>query len=57
MNKKLNTPELRPEVSKYIEAPVISPVAGLAEPYKPMLPDVSRLTPEEKRALLAQLII
>lgn len=56
MNKKMNTPELRSEVSKYIEDPVISPVAGLAEPYKPMLPDVSRLTPEEKRALLAQLI-
>lgn len=56
MNKKLNPPELRPEVRKYVEDPVISPVAGLAEPYKPMLPDVSRLTPEEKRSLIAQLI-
>lgn len=56
MNRKMKQPELRPEVQKYIDAPAIAPVAGLAKPYDPPLPDVSRLTPEEKRALIAQLI-
>lgn len=56
MTKKVNQPEIRPEVQKYIDAPQIAPIAGLAEPYKPAFPDVSGLTPEEKRALIAQLI-
>lgn len=56
MNKKIHQPEMRPEVQKYIDAPTVKPVVGLAEPYKPALPDVSRLTPDEKRALIAQLI-
>lgn len=56
MTKKANQPELRPEVQKYIDTPKIAPAAGLAEPYKTAIPDVSQLTPEEKRALLAQLI-
>lgn len=55
-NKKVKQPELRPEVQKYIDEPKITPVAGLAEPYKSSLPDVSKLTPDEKRALIAQLI-
>lgn len=56
MNKKVRQPELRPEVQKYIADTETAPIAGLAEPYKPSLPDVSRLTPDEKRALIAQLI-
>ena len=56
MNKKVRQPELRPEVQKYIADTETTPVAGLAEPYKPVLPDVSKLTPDEKRALIAQLI-
>lgn len=56
MNKKVRQPELRPEVQKYIDTPKIDPIAGLKEPYKPDFPDVSKLTPEEKRALIAQLI-
>lgn len=56
MNKKVRQPELRPEVQQYIADTETAPVAGLAEPYKPALPDVSRLTPDEKRALIAQLI-
>lgn len=56
MNKKVRQPELRPEVQKYIADTETAPIAGLAEPYKPALPDVSKLTPDEKRALIAQLI-
>lgn len=56
MNKKVRQSELRPEVQKYIADTETAPVAGLAEPYKSALPDVSRLTPDEKRALIAQLI-
>ena len=56
MNKKVRQPDLRPEVQKYIDEPKITPVAGLAEPYKSSLPDVGKLTPDEKRALIAQLI-
>lgn len=56
MNRKVRQPELRPEVQKYIADTETAPIAGLAEPYKPALPDVSRLTPDEKRALIAQLI-
>ena len=56
MNKKVRQPELRPEVQQYIDVPNVKPIAGLAEPYKPALPDVSKLTPDEKRALIAQLI-
>lgn len=56
MNRKMKQPKLRPEVQRYIDSPAIAPVAGLAKPYNPPLPDVSELTPEEKRALIAQLI-
>lgn len=56
INKKVRQPELRPEVQKYIADTETAPIAGLAEPYKPVLPDVSKLTPDEKRALIAQLI-
>lgn len=56
MTKKVNQPEIRPEVQRYIEPPKIAPVAGLAEPYKNDFLDISQLTPEDKRALIAQLI-
>lgn len=56
MTKKVNKPEIRPEVQKYIDAPKITPIAGLAEPYKNDFLDISQLTPEDKRALIAQLI-
>lgn len=56
MNMKINQPEVRPEVQKYIDPPKITPVAGLAEPYKKDFLDISQLTPEDKRALIAQLI-
>lgn len=56
MNKKVRQPELRPEVQKYIADTKTTPVAGLAEPYKPVFRDFSQLTPDEKRALIDQLI-
>lgn len=56
MTKKVNQPDIRPEVQKYIDTPKIAPIAGLAEPYKRDFLDVSQLTPEEKRELLTQLI-
>lgn len=56
MTKKVNKPQIRPEVNKYIDVPKAAPIAGLAEPYRPAMPDVSSLTAEEKRELLARLI-
>lgn len=56
MNEKINQPEIRPEVQKYIDPPKITPIVGLSEPYKRDFLDVSQLTPEDKRALIAQLI-
>lgn len=56
MTKKVNKPQIRPEVNKYINVPKAAPIAGLAEPYRPAMPDVSSLTAEEKRELLARLI-
>lgn len=45
------------KTGKYI-APIVNkePVVGLAHPYGNVLPDVSGLSAEEKRALIAQLI-
>lgn len=60
MTQKINAPEVRPAVRKYVDAPVVKPVgkpvAGLANPYGTALPDVSALTPEQKAQLIAQLI-
>lgn len=49
--------QLEAKTEKYT-APVVSktPTAGLAHPYGNALPDVSGLSAEEKRALIAQLI-
>lgn len=55
MTAKLKQPEVRPEVQRYIEPVTVKPVAGLAQPFSG-LPDVSGLTPEQKRQLIAQLI-
>ncbi|MDO4863467.1 MAG: hypothetical protein Q4A05_04780 [Ruminococcus sp.] len=59
MTAKLKQPEIRPEVSKYLDpvtvAPVSKPIAGMTKPFGE-LPDVSGLTPEQKRQLMAQLI-
>lgn len=58
MTRKINQPEVRPEVKKYMKAPTISPkpVAGMANPYGAEMPDISGLTSEQKKLLLAQLI-
>lgn len=56
MTQKINAPEIRPEVKKYVDAPTVKPLAGLAKPYGEQLPDVSGLTAEQKKALLAQLL-
>lgn len=51
--------QVRKEVQKYLEpvsvAPMSAPIAGLAKP-PVALPDVSGLTDEQKRQLIAQLI-
>lgn len=49
--------QLESKTEKYT-APVVSkaPTAGLARPYGNNIPDVSSLSTEEKRALIAQLI-
>lgn len=51
--------KLRPEVQKYIApvsvSPITKPTTGFAQPFS-ALPDVSGLTPEQKRELIAQLI-
>ena len=51
--------QIRPEVQKYLEpvsvAPISKPIAALAKPAV-ALPDVSGLTDEQKRQLIAQLI-
>lgn len=51
--------KVRPEVQKYLEpvavAPISRPIAGLSKPFS-ALPDVSGLTVEQKRQLIAQLI-
>lgn len=52
---QIKTPELRPEVKKYISSPV-KPIAGLSQPYSGGLPDVSRLSPEQKKQLAMQLL-
>lgn len=55
MQQQQPKPTVRPEVNKYLTSSTA--VAGLAQPYKNNpLPDVSHLTPEQKQALLAQLI-
>lgn len=54
MTAKLNAPQVRPEVQKYLDAPTVKPVAAMAKPYTEV-PDISNLTPEQKAALLAQL--
>ena len=54
MTKKINA-DVRPEVKKYLDAPTVKPVAALAQPYS-TAPDISSLTPEQKKALLAQLL-
>lgn len=57
ITKKIGKPEVRPEVKKYIESrPAAKPVAGLADPYGTAMPDVSGLTPEQKKELIAQLL-
>lgn len=56
MTAKVNAPEPRSEVKKYLDAPTVKPVAGLAKPYGEELPDVSNLTPEKKKQLLALLL-
>lgn len=57
---KLEKPEVRPEVNKYLEKPQISstqPLVALAQPYSQDTGlDISSLTREQKNALLAQLI-
>lgn len=59
MTARLRKPEVRPEVQKYLDPvtvkPVSKPIAGLASPVS-ALPDVSGLTPEQKQALIAQLL-
>lgn len=59
MTAKLKQPEVRSEMQKYLEPVTVKPVskqiAGLADPFAG-LPDVSDLTPEQKRALMAKLI-
>lgn len=52
---QIKTPELRSEVKKYISSPV-KPIAGLSQPYSGGLPDVSRLSPEQKKQLAMQLL-
>lgn len=47
-------PAPRPEVAKYL--PRETPLATLAQPYSSGIPDVSGLTAEQKKALLAQLL-
>lgn len=48
-------PAVRPEVNKYLTPNTA--IAGLAQPYNNSpLPDVSNLTAEQKKALIAQLI-
>lgn len=54
MTKKVNAPEVRPEVKKYLDTPTVKPVAAMANPYG--TPDISKLTPEQKNTLLAQLL-
>lgn len=54
MQQKQPKPTVRPEVNNYLASSTA--VAGLAQPYSSPLPDVSHLTPEQRQALLAQLI-
>lgn len=56
MTRKINEPEARPAVKKYIDAPTVKPVAGLSKPYGSELPDISGLTPEQKKMLAMQLL-
>ena len=53
---KPNKKEVRPQVQKYLDAPSVKPVAGLAKPYGEALPDISGLTPEQKKMLAMQLL-
>lgn len=55
VNISMRAKELRPEVKKYIE-PASKPIVGLAQPYGSGIPDVSGLTPEQKKALAIQLL-
>ncbi len=54
--KKASAAEVRPEVRKYLEPPTVKPVAGLADPFGASLPDISGLTPEQKKLLVMQLL-
>jgi len=56
MTKKVNSSEIRPAVKKYLDAPTIKPVAGLSQPFSTGAPDVSDLTPDQKKMLLEQLL-
>lgn len=49
LTMKIKQPEVRPEVQKYLEPVTVAPMA------KPVLPDISGLTPEQ-RELLKQML-
>lgn len=49
MTMKIKQPEIRPEVQKYIEPVTVAPMMN------PVLPDISRLTPEQREFLKQQL--
>lgn len=49
MTMKIKQPEVRPEVQKYLEPVTVAPMMN------PVLPDISRLTPEQREFLKQQL--
>ncbi len=49
LTMKIKQPEVRPEVQKYIEPVTVAPMMN------PVLPDISRLTPEQREFLKQQL--
>lgn len=55
LTEKINRPEIRPEVQKYMDVPKVTPVAALAKPYGEPMPDISKMSTEQQKALLAQL--
>lgn len=54
--KTTAAPVIRDNVNKYLETPVVKPVAGLARPFGANIVDINSLTDEQKNFLLAQLI-
>lgn len=49
LTMKIKQPEVRPEVQKYLEPVTVAPMMN------PVLPDISRLTPEQREFLKQQL--